>query len=130
VLQSIFMSARAVLYVPQLLAVLVVVVFVVLATSSSARGWVHAAIALLLFFVVTGACVWALQLGWALAMVGLLAAVFGLVWRLVGSGPRASSAGELRAHRSGGFIWPGLGLVAAPFANIFVLMPILRQVIH
>ena len=124
-LQGILMSAYAALHVPQLLGIFIAVIVAVLATCASSRPWVHAVVAVLLFLAIAAASIWVLQLGWALALAGLFAAICGLIWRTVGN--NAQPAG---GHRSGGLIWPGIGLVAAPIANVFVLMPVLRQVIH
>lgn len=124
-LQGILMSAYAALHVPQLLAVFAAVIVVVLATCASSRHWVHAVVAVLLFLAIATASIWILQLGWALALAGLLATICGLIWRTVGSNAQTTGG-----HGSGGLIWPGIGLIAAPIANVFVLMPMLRQVVH
>lgn len=56
--------------------------------------------------------IWVLQLGWLLAAVGLLLA-------LIAIAPKAR------------FLFlPGVALFVAPWLNIFLLMPVLRQVFH
>jgi hypothetical protein len=94
------------------------------------RGWIHGVLGLLLFVASATASIWALQLGWALAVFGLAAAICGVIWRLVSTSTLNSAAGQPRGYRSGGLIWPGAGLLVAPFANVFILMPVLRQLIH
>jgi len=118
--QNILMSATAVLYIPRLLAIVVVVALVVLATAASTRSWVHNLVAVLLLVSSAAVSVWVLQLGWALAVIGVLALLSGVLWRVLQSD----------SSRSGGLMWPGLGLLLAPFANIFILMPVLIQVVH
>ena len=90
---------------------------------------VHGGVASGLFFASTAACIWVLQLGWALAAAGIVFLFVGVVWR-VASRNAAPSFSEPSGHKSSGFIWPGLALLAAPFANAFVLMPVLRQSMH
>ncbi len=73
------------------------------------------------------AYVWVLVIGWLLAVVGLIMAVAGALWRHHSKNPPS----QLRdaAHPSGGLLWPGLGLLFSPFVNAFLLMPILRVVL-
>lgn len=110
---------------PQLRLIVIAVFFIAIAAAASRRFWVQCLIAIVLFALSTAASVWVLQLGWALAALGILLLVSGLIWKLV---DRSSSAEAqpVRTHASGGFIWPGVGLLAAPFANVFALMPALR----
>ena len=72
----------------------------------------HIIVAVILFVVLTFASIWILILAWLLAL-------FGLILVLVAIAPKARF-----------LAWPGAALVAAPFANAFVLMPILRQFLH
>lgn len=118
--QGILISAGAVLHIPRLLAVVVAVALLVVATAAVKRGWVHGTVAALLLISSAAVSVWVLQLGWALAFVGVVALLAGILWRFVQAGN----------PRSGGLVWPGLALLVAPFANVFVLMPVLRQVVH
>ena len=108
----------------------VIAIFVAVGEASR-RTWVQFLIAGILFIVSTGASVWVLQLAWVLAVVGMLLLMSGAVWRLLGkSSSPVSEPQQARAHASGGLLWPGLALLAVPFANIFLLMPVLRQIIH
>jgi len=128
--QTLLMSVVAVFMVPRLLVIFAAVALVVLAATASVRGWVHGTLAVLLLVVSAGVSVWVLQLGWALAVFGLVAAICGVVWRLARPSIPHAPGKPSFAHRSGGLIWPGVALLAAPFANILVLMPVLRQLIH
>ena len=119
------MMVMAVLSLRQGQMAVVAVLLLVAAAAASRRFWVQCLIAILLFSLSTAASVWVLQLGWALAALGIVLVVSGVVWKLI-SGGSSSETQPVRAHASGGFIWPGLGLLAAPFANVFVLMPALR----
>ncbi len=67
---------------------------------------------LALFLGSAAISIWVLQLGWLLAIVGLLMAI-------VGAFPKTRD-----------FLFPGLALLLAPFFNVFILMPVLRQFIH
>ncbi|HJV75954.1 MAG TPA: hypothetical protein VJ654_17165 [Noviherbaspirillum sp.] len=69
-------------------------------------------IAVVLFALITIASIWILSLAWLLAVVGILL-------MLIAIAPKARV-----------LVWPGAALVAAPIANAFVLMPILRQFMH
>jgi hypothetical protein len=69
-------------------------------------------IAVILFILITVASIWILSLAWLLAVIGILL-------MLIAIAPKAR-----------GLLWSGAALVAAPFANAFVLMPILRQFMH
>lgn len=128
-LQMMFMSAAGAMQVPTLRMAFIAVVLIVFATALTARGLVHGGVASGLFFASTAACIWVLQLGWALAAAGIVFLFVGVVWR-VASRNAAPSFSEPSGHKSSGFIWPGLALLAAPFANAFVLMPVLRQSMH
>jgi hypothetical protein len=69
-------------------------------------------------------CIWVLQLGWALAVIGVVLLASGALWRIFDGRPKPNGG---RVHASGALIWPGLGLLLAPFVNIFFLMPALRH---
>ncbi|MBI2769953.1 MAG: hypothetical protein HYX47_10045 [Burkholderiales bacterium] len=69
-------------------------------------------VALALFIASAVLSIWVLQLGWLLAAVGLVMA-------LIGAFPKAR-----------GVFFAGLALFLAPFFNVFILMPVLRQFIH
>ena len=125
------MMVMAVLSLPQGQAAVVVVLFVVVAAAASRRLWVQSLLAILLFAFSAAASIWVLQLGWALAALGLLLILFGVIWKLIDSSPTSAPGSQsARAHASGGLIWPGLSLLVAPFANVFLLMPILRQYVQ
>jgi len=95
------------------------------------RTWVQCIVGFVFLGASATYSIWVLQLGWLLAVIGLLLVIFGLVWRLVdGRSSTNAEAETARAHASGGIVWPGLGLLLAPFVNVFVLMPILKQVIR
>jgi hypothetical protein len=83
------------------------------------RAWLHwlAGAAFLAASAVYS--IWVLAFGWLLAALGFLMALAGALWRW-----RDKDAKP--AHPSGSLIWPGLGLLLAPVANIFLLMPLLR----
>ena len=119
------MMVMAVLSLRQGQMAVAAVLLLVVAAAASRRFWVQCLIAIVLFVFSTAASVWVLQLGWALAALGILLVVCGAFWKLI---PRnsPSESPPVRAHASGGLIWPGLALLAAPFANVFVLMPALR----
>ena len=74
--------------------------------------------------VVAIASIWILTIGWLLAVLGLLLVIAGGTWRALS---KTKTPGGI-AHPSGGLLWPGLGLLGAPFANVFVLMPILHAI--
>jgi hypothetical protein len=74
------------------------------------------------------AYVWVLIIGWLLAIVGLAMAIAGSLWRNFSKEERHQGAPDA-AHPSGGLLWPGLGLVLAPFVNAFLLMPVLRIIL-
>lgn len=124
-IQNLQMAVMVVLSMPQLRIVFIAAFLVAIAAAASRRFWVQCLVAILFFALSTAASVWVLQLGWALAALGILLIVSGVVWKLMDRGSSSESP-PVRAHASGGFIWPGLGLLAAPFANVFVLMPALR----
>ena len=99
--------------------------------AASRRTWVQVLVAGTLFIMSTGASVWVLQLGWVLAAVGILLLISGTAWKLLSKASQPTSELQrARAHPSGGLLWPGLALLAAPFANVFLLMPLLRQILH
>src|SRR4051812_26629329 len=126
VIQQLPMMVMAIFSLPQGRMVVIAVLLLVVAAAASRRFWAQCLIAILLFALSAAASVWVLQFGWALAAVGILLVISGILWKLIGSGSSSKSHPE-RAHASGGLIWPGLGLLAAPFANVFVLMPALRS---
>ena len=86
------------------------------------RAWVYASIAALLFVASAVASIWVLLLGWLLAALGILLILLGVAWALI----RPEPVDETRAHPGVGLLWPGLALLAAPFVNAFLLMPVLR----
>ncbi len=118
------MMVMMLLTYPQGQVAIVVVLLAVAAAAASRRFWVQCFVAILLFVLSTVASVWVLQFGWAFAVLGILLLMSGAVWKLTARRPAESQ--PVRAHASGGLIWPGLGLLAAPFANVFLLMPALR----
>jgi hypothetical protein len=106
-------------------------VILIAVAGTTRRTWVQCLVGFVFLAASATYSIWVLQLGWLLAALGLLLIVLGAAWRLLGD--RASKAAEsslLRAHASGGLVWPGLGLLLAPFANVLVLMPVLRQFIR
>ena len=66
------------------------------------------AIAVILLLLSAVLSIWVLQLGWLLALIGL-------VMLLISISPKSRK-----------LALPGVALVIAPLVNIFVLMPILR----
>jgi hypothetical protein len=85
----------------------------VAAAIRSRRVWLQAGVRYCCSAQVPLYSVWALQLGWFWAAVGILMAVIGAVW-------------SIRRPRGGsGLVLPGLALLAAPFANAMLLMPAL-----
>jgi hypothetical protein len=100
-------------------AVLGVVLIVVAVISK--RRWVHWLIAATFLSASAAYSVWVLPIGVMLAGLGLALVIAGAIWKYTD---------RSRPHVSGGLVWPGLGLLVAPLANIFVVMPILRTAIH
>lgn len=100
-------------------AAVVVSVALLIAAVRSSRVWFQALVAMLLFAASGLYSIWVLQLGWFLAALGIVMLIGGAIWRARGTPSH-------NAHPASAFIWVGGGLLAAPFANIFVLMPILR----
>jgi hypothetical protein len=117
-----------VIYSQPMLRVVVIglVVFVFVATITK-RMWVYCLVAVILLALCAYSSIWVLQLGWGLAAIGAILIVVGFIWRLI-SYLLAQKSDSLNAdtHLSFGLILPGLGLLAAPFVNVFFLMPILR----
>jgi hypothetical protein len=119
----------ALIYYPVMI-IGVVAIFVTIGAVSR-RTWVQVLVACTLLILSAGASVWVLQLGWILAILGILMLIAGVVWRLLDrSSSSTSGPQQKQAHASGGLLWPGLALLAAPFTNVYLLMPILRQLIH
>jgi hypothetical protein len=100
-------------------AAVVVSVALLIAAARSSRVWFQAFVAMLLFAASGLYSIWVLQLGWFLAALGILMLIGGAIWR-------ARATPSRNAHPASALLWVGGGLLAAPFANIFVLMPILR----
>src|SRR5215471_9630902 len=92
--------------------------------GTARRSSVQVTVGAVFFLVVAIASIWILPIAWLLAVVGLLLAIAGGIWRALS---KTKSPGGI-AHPSGGLLWPGLGLLGAPFANAFVLMPILNVI--
>ena len=88
--------------------------------------WVQCMVGALFLVAIAVYSIWILIIAWALAAFGLLMVLCGVIWRLVAKRSAATETSVQSAHPSGGLIYPGLGLLAAPFANIFVVMPIMR----
>lgn len=120
-----------ILSLPRMWIVFIAVCVFAFVAAGSNRAWVQCLIAVLFFILSTVASIWVLQLGWALASLGVLLALSGAVWKLIARSPSTSSEAQpVPSHEGRGLIWSGLGLVAAPFANAFLLMPILENFIH
>jgi hypothetical protein len=100
-------------------AAVVVAIALVVASARSSRSWVQVCVAALLFVASAFYSIWVLQLGWFFAALGLFMLVIGAAWKV-------SRAVPVGAHPAGSFLWAGLALLLAPFANVFVLMPLLR----
>ena len=102
-------------------AVLVAVLLIVLGVRLR-RAWVYVSVSVLLFLASAVGSIWMLQLGWFLGAAGLLLVVAGVGWART-----RPESDETRAHPGVGLLCPGLALLAAPFANVFLLMPFLRM---
>ena len=103
-------------------AALALAVVLIAAAWTLRRAWLHW-LAGALFLVASAVySIWVLAFGWLLAVLGLLMALAGAAWRFADR-----SAEKKGAHPSGSLIWPGIGLLAAPPANLFLLMPLLRS---
>ena len=103
-------------------AALALAVVLIAAAWTLRRAWLHWLVGALFLAASAVYSIWVLAFGWLLAGLGVLMALAGVAWRFADR-----SAGQKGAHPSGSLIWPGLGLLAAPIANLFVLMPLLRQ---
>ena len=102
-------------------AVLILAIVLIAASWWLRRAWLQWLVGLLFLGASATYSIRVLEFGILLAGLGLLMALAGFVWRF-GGWPR-----EPGAHPSGSLIWPGLGLFAAPFANLFLLMPVVRH---
>lgn len=109
-------------YLP-LLSVILVLSLVV---GASKRLWVQCSVGALFLVGIAVYSIWILILAWGLAALGLLMVLSGVIWKLIARRTLDSDGSPQSAHPSGGLIYPGLGLLAAPFANIFIVMPIAR----
>jgi len=85
----------------------------------SRRTWVQGLVAAGLLAASATYSIWVLPVGVMLAGFGLVLVVAGAIWK---------HADRKRPHVGGGLMWPGLGLLVAPLANIFLVMPILRTI--
>ncbi|MGH7604117.1 MAG: hypothetical protein ACRENK_08995 [Gemmatimonadaceae bacterium] len=117
--------------IQKLIMALLVILALFYVAVASERIWVRRFIAIAFFVLSVGASIWVLLLGWLLAVLGLAMALLGVIWKSMDKSPVGTPAPENPGlHPSGGLILPGLGLLAAPFANVFVLMPVLRALLH
>ena len=105
---------------------LFVILLVSLASGASKRLWVQCLVGTVFFVGIAVYSIWILILAWGLAALGLLMVLSGVTWKLMARRKLNADGSGQSAHPSGGLIYPGLGLLAAPFANIFVVMPIAR----
>jgi hypothetical protein len=83
----------------------------------SKQAWVQWLVAAVFLAASATYSIWVLPIGLMLAGLGLVLVVAGVVWKY---------AGRARADVGGGLMWPGIGLLLAPLANIFVVMPLMR----
>jgi hypothetical protein len=88
--------------------------------------WVQYLVGSLFLVTIAIYSIWILIIAWALAAFGLVMVLCGVIWRFLAKPPSTADASIRSAHPSGGLIYPGLGLVAAPIANILIVMPIAR----
>ena len=93
-------------------------VLLLVVAAISKQTWLQLLVALVFLSASAAYSVLVLPIGFALAGLGLVLVIAGVVWRLADR------------KRGGGLMWPGVGLLVAPLANIFVVMPILRTAIH
>lgn len=85
----------------------------------SKRLWVRIFVCVVFLAASAAYSIYLIALGWLLALLGLLMALAGAIWKWR---DRSSKA-------SGALVWPGLGLLAAPLVNIYMVMPMLRHFI-
>jgi len=109
-------------FLPFLLAILLVSI----AAGATKRLWVQCLVGALLLVGIAIYSIWILILAWGLAALGILMVLSGVIWRLMVKPTSAQQGSAQSGHPSGGLIYPGLGLLGAPFANIFIVMPIAR----
>ena|SRR5689334_19164571 len=94
-------------------------VVLLLIAAVSRQVWLQLLVALVFFSASAAYSIWVLPMGVMLAGVGLALVLAGVIWKY---------ADRKRPHVSAGLMWPGLGLLVAPVANIFVVMPVLRSI--
>ena len=85
----------------------------------SKRLWVQIFVCVAFLAASAAYSIYLIAVGWLLAVLGLLMAFAGALWKWK---DRSSAA-------SGALVWPGLGLLAAPLVNIYMVMPMLRHFI-
>ena len=116
--ESILLQTWAVPWMPYAaaLGVLLLAVAVI-----SKQAWLRLLVALVFLSASAAYSIWVLPVGVMLAGLGLVLLIAGAIWRFAHRTP---------PHVSAGLMWPGAGLLVAPVANIFVVMPVLRMMVH
>jgi hypothetical protein len=102
-------------------AAVILGVVLVAAAWISKRLWVQLLVGAAFLVASATYSVWLIAVGGLLAVLGVSMALAGAVWMW------AARRRLRRGHASGALVWPGLGLVAAPLVNIYVVMPIIRH---
>ena len=89
-------------------------VLLIVAAVMLKQIWLQVLVAVIFLASSAAYSIRVLPVGVMLAGVGLMLVIAGVIWRFT----------DRRSY--GGLLWPGLGLLVAPIANIFVVMPIMR----